>query len=136
MAMQPDVKIQDVDINSCDAIVLPGGLEGTKNLGASDKVLRIVQEAAEQNKLIGAICAAPIVLVKAGPGSGKTLTSHPAAAQHMVGVNYSEDRVCKDGNIITSRAAGTAFEFAFALLEELCDEKTVREVNKGVLAKI
>ncbi|MGM0599190.1 MAG: DJ-1 family glyoxalase III [Candidatus Rifleibacteriota bacterium] len=134
--MQPDVRIDEIDINSFDAIVLPGGLEGTKNLGESEKVLQIVKEAAQQNKLVAAICAAPVVLVKAGLASGRTLTSHPAAQEHMVGVNYSEDRVCKDGNIVTSRAAGTAFEFAFALLKELCDDKTVREVNKGVLAKI
>ena len=134
--MQPDIKIQDLDVNSCDAIVLPGGLEGTKNLGGSEKVISIVKEAAEQNKIIAAICAAPVILVKAGLGEGKTFTSHPSAREYMDGVNYSEDRVCKDGNFITSRAAGTAFEFAFALLEELCDEKTVQEVNKGVLAKI
>ena len=76
------------------------------------------------------------MLVKAGLLKDRRATSHPAAADHMQGACYCEDRVVIDGNITTSRAAGTTFEFAFALVEQLVSHAAVAEVNKGVLAKI
>jgi 4-methyl-5(b-hydroxyethyl)-thiazole monophosphate biosynthesis len=134
--MLPDTNINDTAIANADMIILPGGLEGTKNLGANEKVIEIIKKMHQNNKLVAAICAAPAVLVKAGIATQKNLTSHPAAADHMQGVNYSEDRVVKDGNIITSRAAGTTFEFAFAIIEELLGKDAVQKVNQGVLARI
>jgi 4-methyl-5(b-hydroxyethyl)-thiazole monophosphate biosynthesis len=134
--MIPDCKLSDLDLNWANLIILPGGLEGTKNLGESETVLQAIKEMNRMEKWIAAICAAPAVLTKAGILVGKTATSHPAAAGHMPGVNYSEDRVVVDGRVITSRAAGTTFEFAFKIIEEMLGEKIALEVNKGVLAAI
>lgn len=134
--MIPDILLKEVNLENTDLIILPGGIDGTKNLGASDEVIRIVNEMHKAGKIIAAICAAPAVLVKAGICKGKNLTSHPGAKAHMVGVNYSQERVVKDGNIITSRAAGTTFEFAFFLMNELLGEEPGKKVNMGVLAKI
>ncbi|MDN5278608.1 MAG: protein deglycase [Clostridiales bacterium] len=134
--MLPDISIDEVDPASTDMIVLPGGIEGTRNLGASESVIDLVKRMNESQKFVAAICAAPAVLVKAGIAVGRKLTSHPAAKDHMAGVNYSENRVVKDGNIITSRAAGTTFEFAYAIIEELLGDQEVEKVNKGVLARI
>lgn len=136
MKMIPDISIDEVDTDSIDLIILPGGLEGTRNLGENDKVLSIVKTMAESGKKVAAICAAPAVLNRVGVLVGKTATSHPAAKDYMKHVNYSEERVVVDGNIITSRAAGTAFEFAFRIIKELIGESHVSEVNKGVLAKL
>ena len=134
--MLPEKIISQVKADDYDMIVLPGGLEGTKNLGESAQVIEIVRKAHVAGKLIAAICAAPAVLVKAGIASGRNLTSHPAAKDHMPGVKYSENRVEKDGNLITSRAAGTTFEFAFALMKELVGAEAVEKVNQGVLARL
>jgi DJ-1 family protein len=134
--MLPDLIINDIDSDTTDLLILPGGTEGAKNLGGNDKVIELLKLMNSKQKLLAAICAAPAVIVKAGIAAGKTLTSHPAAKDHMVGVNYSEERVVKDGNIITSRAAGTTFEFAFALVSELLGRQAAQEVNNGVLARI
>jgi 4-methyl-5(b-hydroxyethyl)-thiazole monophosphate biosynthesis len=134
--MMPDVSIDKVDCQSLDLVVLPGGIDGTRNLGQSEKVLAIVKTMHAAGKKIAAICAAPAVLVKAGVLAGRQATSHPAAADHMQGVKYLEDRLVIDGNITTSRAAGTTFEFAFSLVEQLLGKDAVEAVNKGVLAKI
>ncbi len=132
--MLPDCKISEIDLNWADLILLPGGLEGTQNLGDSEVVIGSIKKMVELGKWVAAICAAPAVLTKAGILKGKSATSHPAAAGHMPGVNYSEARVVVDGKIITSRAAGTTFEFAFKIIEELIGKEAVKEVNKGVLA--
>ncbi len=134
--MLPDLSCKNFDVNDYDMIVLPGGLEGTRNLGQSEMVIKAVQQAHKTGKFVAAICAAPAVLVKAGIAAGRCLTSHPAARDHMSGVKYSEERVVCDEKIITSRAAGTTFEFAFALMRELLGEQAVEKVNPGVLAKI
>lgn len=134
--MLPDQTIAELHLAELDMIVLPGGLEGTRNLGENQQVLNLVKEAHAAGKIVAAICAAPAVLVRAGIAAGRELTSHPAAAAHMQGVKYSEQRVVQDGNIITSRAAGTTFEFAFALMQALLGPEAVEKVNPGVLARL
>ncbi len=134
--MLPDMSVDTVDCQRLDLVILPGGIEGTRNLGQSEKVLAIVKTMHKAGKKVAAICAAPAVLAMAGILVGRNATSHPAAAEHMKGLNYLEDRVVIDGNITTSRAAGTTFEFAFSLVEQLVGPDAVVAVNKGVLAKI
>lgn len=136
IVMLPDITIDQVDCEKIAMVILPGGIEGTTNLGKSEKVLAIIKKMHQAGKKIAAICAAPAVLVRAGITDGRRLTSHPAAAEHMTGVDYSQDRVVIDGSITTSRAAGTTFEFAFALVEQLAGKAAVETVNKGVLARI
>ena len=52
-----------------------------------------------------------------------------------LGYTYSEASVVSDGNLITSRGPGTAFEFALALVEKLCGVEKRNEVAKGMLLK-
>lgn len=134
--MVPDITIDQIKCEQLDMVVLPGGIEGTQNLAESAKVLEIIKTMQKLGRKIAAICAAPAVLVLAGVAVGRRATSHPAAADHMKGVNYSEERVVIDGNMITSRAAGTTFEFAFALIESLLGQEASEAVNAGVLARL
>jgi 4-methyl-5(b-hydroxyethyl)-thiazole monophosphate biosynthesis len=136
IVMRPDQSVDTLDCGDLDMVVLPGGIEGTRNLGQSEKVIAALIAMNKNGKKIAAICAAPAVLVKAGILAGRHATSHPAAAEHMHGVSYSEARVVVDGNVITSRAAGTTFEFAFTLIEQLLGKEAAEAVNKGVLARI
>lgn len=136
ISILPDLSIDEISFEKCDMAILPGGAEGTRNLGASSRVIGFLQKMHAAGKKVAAICAAPAVLVKAGIASGRRVTSHPAAVEHMVGVNYCEDRVVVDGNITTSRAAGTTFEFAFALVDQLVGHEAIAQVNKGILANL
>ncbi len=132
--MLPDQTIDRAAPESIDMLVLPGGLEGTRRLADSDRVIDLVRQVHKLGKPVAAICAAPAVLVKAGVVAGRRVTCHPGAIEHMVGVVYQTHRVVVDGQIITSRAAGTTFEFAFQLVEMLCGKQKVKEVNRGTLA--
>lgn len=102
-----------------DAIVLPGGLPGATNLRDSEKVIELVKKMNEEGKLVAAICAAPMVLDRAGVLKGKKCTSYPGVGEKFEGCEYVEDFVVKDGNILTSRGPATAFAFAFSIAEEL-----------------
>lgn len=132
----PDVTIGSLQCDSLDIAILPGGLEGTQNLGQCQPLLTLLQTLHGDGKKIAAICAAPAILAKIGMLNGRRATSHPAAAEYMHGASYSEDRVVIDGNFITSRAAGTTFEFAFTIITQLLGKAAADKVNEGVLARL
>lgn len=136
VAVLPDIFIDKVDEDDFDMIVLPGGQPGTGNLLKSEKVMAIVKKMHKENKLIAAICAAPIVLKSAGILNGVHATSHPSVKDQLAESDYSEERVVVDGNIITSRSPGTALEFAMKLVEILFDMEMVNKINSGVMAKL
>jgi protein deglycase len=121
-----------------DAVILPGGLGGVKNISLSKSALSLINNHFENGKLICAICAAPLVLEKLKIlDKIENFTSHPAVAEQFnTFTPYSNERVVKSKNVITSRSPGTAIEFAFEILKNLKDEKTVEIVNKGVLANL
>ena len=129
-----DIPLSEVDIDSLDMIVLPGGQPGTNNLKNDPTIQKIVKTLHDKGKLTAAICAAPLVLSAVGLLNGKKITSHPSTRDQLTMTDYSEDRVVIDHNIITSRAPGTAMEFAMKLLEILCGKDVRDKVNEGVMA--
>ena len=132
----PDSRLNDVDVDDFDMVILPGGQPGTSNLQKDERVRAILLKMNQDDKKIAAICAAPVVLQSAGLLESKTFTSHPSVKDELKDVPYSENRVVVDGNIITSRSPGTAMEFAMKLVEILFDTARMETVNKGVMAKL
>lgn len=122
-----DAAADDVDVKGFDALVLPGG-PGTRHLMESAHVRSWVTSMAAMGRLVGAICAAPTVLESCGLLEGKRATSHPNHAAEMRSCHYEESAVVKDGNVVTSRGAGTAIDFAAALVTELVSPAAARDV--------
>lgn len=126
--------VLDLAVGPMDLVVLPGGGQGAELLASSERVHQLLQKQDKAGKLIGAICAAPIVLVAAGVGKGRSLTSHPSVREKVTGFGrYSEERVVRDGNLVTSRGPGTAMEFALALVEQLLGREQARRVAEPML---
>ena len=134
--VEADVLLDSVTANSFEMIVLPGGSVGTENLKKHPKVGQILQDMERRGCFITAICAAPLVLSAVGLLDGRNITSHPSVQTDLSEVKYSEDRVVVDGRIVTSRAPGTAMEFAMKLVEILAGRSKMEEVNRGVLARL
>jgi 4-methyl-5(b-hydroxyethyl)-thiazole monophosphate biosynthesis len=120
-----------------DGIVLPGGLPGSDNLAASKELEALTKDMAAAGKLISAICAAPArVLARWGLLAGKKWTCYPGQevnARQFDAGDWKEDRVVVDGNLITSRAAGTAGEFACAIIEKLKGQAEAENLAEKVL---
>ena len=130
-----DVLLKDVaDIP--EAIVLPGG-PGAEQLGKSEAVRAWLKKMDTAQKTIGAICAAPaVVLGRNGFLQGKTATCFPGYEKELgPTATFSAERVVTDGRIITSRGAGTAMEFSLELVKKLAGEKAARQVSETILAK-
>ena len=131
ISVKADSIISD-KLKEYDLIVLPGGMPGSTNLRDNNKVIEIVKYFSENNKLIGAICAAPIVLAKADVIDGRTITSYPGYEEELSKANYISDKiVVEDGNIITSRGPATALEFSYKLLKKL--GVSYKELSDGMM---
>lgn len=115
-----------------DMIVLPGGLPGTDNLRADERVITLLQKMAKQGKYVAAICAAPSVLATAGLLDGRKATCYPTCLDNFPKVDLQTAAVVEDGKLITSRGPGTAMDFALALVERLAGKAKRQEVEAAL----
>jgi 4-methyl-5(b-hydroxyethyl)-thiazole monophosphate biosynthesis len=128
-----DGALSETRASEFQALVLPGGMPGSKNLSDDARVRDLVREFDASKKLVAAICAAPIVLEAAGVLKGRRATSYPG--NELPSAVYSEERVVVDGNVITSRGPGTALEFALELVERLASPESAARLAAGMLAR-
>ena len=112
-----DSTLDQVEEQMFDALVLPGGMPGARHLRESQPVLDLIRDAAHKGKFVAAICAGPTALDVAGVLKGRRATSNPG--HELPSADYVEEAVVVDGNIVTSRGPGTAFDFALKLVEKL-----------------
>jgi protein deglycase len=138
MKIAPDKSIDDVKVDDFDAIVVPGGNPGYKNLRNDPRVIGIIKKAFNSDKLVAAICAAPAVLSDAGVLEGKSCTIYPGMENELEngGGKPKQDMIVVDGNIITSRGPATALPFALKLAERLAGKQVAEDVSKKTMANI
>ena len=118
---------------SYDLIVLPGGIPGAENLQKSAILKELLQKQNRANKLYGAICAAPaLVLEPHGLLQGKKATCHPGLVDKLSSRDHVGERVVVDKNCVTSKGAGTSIEFALELLGMVMGEEKKIAVTKGL----
>lgn len=122
----------DID-DSFDALVISGG-GGIFKVSDSDLLKKVVQRYARFERLVCAICAAPIALKKAGILDGIECTSYPSISDEFDRYNKVSE-VVVDRNIITSQGAGTAIRFALEIVKNLLGEKISVEIAKSICFK-
>lgn len=120
-----DLAISEVNAANFDAVVFIGGSGMGSHLD-NEEFQKIAKDAAKANKVVGAICIAPVLLVKAGVLSDKkaTVWSNPMdkSAIKMLkegNAKYVEEDVVVDGKIVTASGPPAAKEFAEALIKVL-----------------
>lgn len=118
--IQPDILIGDLKIEDFDAVIFVGGA-GAKEYWDNPTAHNIATEAENANKLIGAICIAPVTLAKAGILKGRKATVWPGVASELKsrGVNYTGKTVEIDENIITADGPEAAEEFGRVIVSVL-----------------
>lgn len=118
------------DSTKYDALVLPGGPEW-KEIEASPKVQTIIQEFHQANKYIGAICAAPTILGRAGLLKGKNYTCFESMNDDFGGT-FHKQYVVRDGKLITACSAAASIDFGLMLVETLVDKETANQVKASI----
>jgi 4-methyl-5(b-hydroxyethyl)-thiazole monophosphate biosynthesis len=114
-----DALWDDAPIASADALILPGGGPGMQRLREDERVLAAVCDYVDALKLVGAICAAPLVLQAAGVLEGRKATCYPALQPQLTSARLQDGIVVEDGLLITSLGPGTAMHFALVMLRRL-----------------
>lgn len=135
--VKTNVKINDLRWDNYKLLILPGGQPGTTNLLASKKLCEKLKEfASQKEKIIAAICAAPLILAKLGILKNKRAVVYPGFEKYLKAnkvKNEKEKNLVIDDNIITAKALGNAFTFAFILVDLFLKEKTTSKVIKEQL---
>lgn len=132
ISIKADMSIKNVISDDFDMMVLPGGWGGTLALAENARVIELVQEF-KAKKMIGAICAAPYVLQKAGV-LGDNYTCYPGSKEEIAHPGYRDDlKVVEDGNVFTSQGPGTAVCFGLAIVKRLVGEESMQAVKDGML---
>ncbi|KAH0786110.1 DJ-1 family protein [Histomonas meleagridis] len=132
-----DKKFNEISNSLFDAIIMPGGLPGATNLAADPKVVEAVKNHFKAGKIVAAICASPGVVLSEACNiiRGKHACGYPGFDDKINehGGTKVEDKVCVDGNIITSRGPGTSMYFAIAIVEALCGKEKAESIKNGTL---
>ncbi len=130
--VKADRLISEVSCEDADVVFLPGGMPGTRNLEADDKVISVVKTQYESGKIVAAICAAPSVLGHMHILEGKRATCYPGFEKDLYGAIVMTDKVVADGNVITSRGMGTAVDLGLFLVERLYGKEKADSIASGI----
>ena len=121
-------RVFDGDLSDYDMIVLPGGMPGSAHLRDNEQLIAELQKFEQVGKKIAAICAAPIVLNRAGLLKDKGFTCYDGVQEQIADGYYRKETVVVDGQLTTSRGPATALDFAYNLVEQLGgDANALRE---------
>jgi len=96
--------IADLKADDLDAIHLPGGIYGPLFLRDREDVCELIRDLVAQNKVVGAICHAPWILVSADVVRGRKIAcpGDMAVDVQNAGATYVDERAVRDGPIVTS----------------------------------
>lgn len=117
---KPDKSFDEIDVDDYDAVLIPGGYSPDK-LRRYRKALELVKKFDEAGKVIGIICHAGWVPISAGIMESRRATSFFAIKDDMInaGVNWVDQQVVEDGNLISSRHPGDLPYYAKALAKAI-----------------
>lgn len=128
-----DITINEATFDQLDGIILPGGLPGTTNLETDETVQKFIDYAAKSGKVIGAICAAPMILGHKGLLRGKNAVCYTGFEKELIGAHVLDRPAVRDGNIVTGWGAGGAMDFAFAFLEAISgSEELTKKIARNM----
>jgi 4-methyl-5(b-hydroxyethyl)-thiazole monophosphate biosynthesis len=138
LSLSPSQLLQDIDLDSFDALAIPGGFEpsGFYEEALSEKFLAVIRHFAAANKVIASVCVSSICLGMAGVLEGKNATTYHQIGgkrkQQLVdtGAIFVDRPIVIDGNLITSTGPGTAIEVAFELLERVTSKANADKLRE------
>lgn len=132
VSVRADAALADLVTEEFDLLLLPGG-PGVKVLRVDGRAAKLARTYTDAGKPVAAICAAPTVLADAGLLADKRYTAHFSVNEELP-LALAGERIVEDGNLITSRGAGTAVEFGLALVRRLFGEAKAKEVADAIMA--
>ncbi|WP_263588865.1 DJ-1/PfpI family protein [Sphingopyxis sp. GC21] len=120
LAIQPTVTMADAP-RELDVLFMGGGTEGTLSVMGRADVMAWIRDRASRARHVTSVCTGSMILAKAGLLEGKRATSHWAARDALkdFGAIPVDQRVVRDGNVLTGAGVTAGMDFAIALVEML-----------------
>lgn len=131
--VKADILFGDADFSDADMLLIPGGMPGAKNIDEHEGVRSAVTRHAEAGKLLGAICAGPMILGHLGLLRGRRATCYPGFEGELAGAEYTAEPFTVDGNVITGKGPGATFAYAYRILEMFKGANVVEELKHGMM---
>ena len=133
VVVKMDAMLSEVDFDSFDILVLPGGMPGTLNLEACGPLMEQLDRFYESGRWVAAICAAPQIFGHRGYLKGRRATSFPAMEKELDGAVVTHGAAEADGNVITGRGMGCAIDFSLKIIEKLISGEAAAEVAEKIV---
>ena len=138
LTLSPSHLLSELDLDSFDALALPGGFEpaGFYEEALSEPFLATIRHFVESDKTVASVCVSSVCLGAAGVLQGKNATTyHQEGGKRKnqlveTGARFVDRPVVVDGRLITSSGPGTATEVAFLLLEQLTSAENAAHIRK------
>ena len=127
-----DLSPEQINIETIELIILPGGLRGRDNLLKSEWCKNAIVSAARRDRTVAAICAAPTVLSSLGLLNGKEATCYKGMENELGSAVFCPRNVVRDGNIITGASVGVTVEFALEIIEAVKGRGEKEKILKSI----
>jgi protein deglycase len=128
-----DQLFEEVDFNGVEMLILPGGMPGAKNLASHNGLKQQILNFNKNNKLLGAICAAPLVFGELGILKNKEATCYPGFERYLEGARITKGPIALAGNILTGKGPGVAIQFALKIVEILKGKETADSLRDSLI---
>jgi 4-methyl-5(b-hydroxyethyl)-thiazole monophosphate biosynthesis len=133
-----DKLLDDIDTDSYDMVITPGGRPGAEKLANDQRVTDLIAKQIAADKYVSSICASPIALEAAGVTKDLEGTCYPGFEDQVHYKTFHEDITYYDENhkVLTSRGPATAVYFALDIIRILKGDAKAQEVAEGLLLPI
>jgi protein deglycase len=133
----PDALVSDLDLDSFDALAVPGGFAGAGFYedALSEPFLDVIRHFEARGKMVASVCVASLALGAAGVLNGRRATTyHQVGGQRKAqlvsyGAQFVDEAIVIDGKLVSSTGPGTGVEVAFALLRDLTSQKVADQIR-------
>ena len=111
-----DRLLPEVDFDSMDMLILPGGKAGTANLEKCEPLMKQIDAFHQAGKYVAAICAAPSILAHRGILKGRRACCYPSFESHLNDAELVREPAVVSDNVITGRGMGCSIPFGLAII--------------------
>ena len=130
-----DITPDEMDLESMEMIILPGGLGGVASARASKEALNALRYGWEHDRYVAAICAGPTVLADLGITDDRNATCFPGCESQMGKANMVNAAAVTDGKLITGTSAGCAISFGLELITALKGADMADKIAKQIVIR-
>ena len=136
IGIEADITLDQMKLEDCEMIVLPGGLRGVASVRASQPAMDALLQCWKDGKFVAAICAGPTVLADLHIPDGKQATCYPGCESGMGNAKMVPGAAAvQDGKLITGTSAGCAIPFGLKLIAALTDQAAADSIAAQIVIR-